>query len=151
MEMTVNDLHGMTRGQLDALFMGSAAGLIPAGDTMGAAIFLPGTKWERPLAAIARYGFWQGKVFDVKKGELLNKIFPFGIQAIKAKVYKALSWVDNKECIVLDYSKTSLLARVVRDEIREVSPGLYLGMVFWGRKKTINFALEIPHPVVSAP
>jgi hypothetical protein len=77
-----------------------------------------------------------------KKGELLNKIFPFGIRAIKA-----LSWVDNKECIVLDYSKTSLLARVIRDEIREVSPGLYLGVIFWGKKKTINFALEMPQPL----
>ena len=99
------------------------------------------------MAAIARYGFWQGKIFDEKKGELLNKIFPFGIRAIKARVYKALSWVDNKECIVLDYSKTSLLARVIRDEIREVSPGLYLGVIFWGKKKTINFALEMPQPL----
>jgi hypothetical protein len=78
---------------------------------------------------------------------LLNKIFPFGIRAIKARIYKAMSWVDNKECIVLDYSETSLLARAVRDEIGEVSPGLYLGVVFWGKKKTINFALETPPPV----
>ena len=145
--MTVNDLHGMTRVRLDALFKNSAAGPIPVGDTRGSALFLPGTKCECPLAAIARLGFWQGKVFDEKSGELLNKILPFGVRAIKARVYKALSWVDNKECIVLDYSKTSLLARVIRDEIREVSPGLYLGVVFWGKKKTINFALEMPQPL----
>ena len=112
-------------------------------------MFLPGTKWGHPLAAVARLGFWQGKVFDEKTGELINKILPFGIRAIKARVYKALSWVDSKECIVLDYSKTSLFARVIRDEIREVSPGLYLGVVFWGKKKTINFALEIPQPFVA--
>ena len=29
--------------------------------------------------------------------------------------------MDQKECIVLDYSETSLLAHWVRDEIREVS------------------------------
>ena len=145
--MTVNDLHGMTRDRLDALFTSSAAGPIPLGDTRGAALFLPGTKLERSLAAIARLGFWQGKVFDEKRGELLNKIFPFGMRAIRAKVYKAPSWMDNKECIVLDYSKTSLLARVIRDEIREVSPRIYLGVVFWGKRKTINFALEIPPSV----
>jgi hypothetical protein len=43
MEMTVNDLHEMTRDRLDALFKSSAAGPIPVGDTKGAAVFLPGT------------------------------------------------------------------------------------------------------------
>src|SRR6185295_14649556 len=38
-------------------------------------------------------------------------------------------------------SKTSLVARKVRDEIREVSPGLYLGKVYWGKKRLIDFAL----------
>ena len=144
MNLTVKDLHAMTQDRLDALFKSSEAGPIPDGDTQGAAIILAGTKWEQPFVAIARYGFWQGKVFDGKKGELINKILPFGIRAIKAKVYKGLSWVDNRECIILDYSQTSLLARVIRDEIREVAPRLYLGVVFWGMKKTINFALELP-------
>ena len=30
--------------------------------------------------------------------------------------------MDNKDCIVLDYSETSLLAHWIRDEIREVAP-----------------------------
>ena len=65
---------------------------------------------------------WQGKVFSREKGDLKNKILPFGIKAVRAKVYKEASWFDGKETIVLDYSKTSFLARKVRDEIREVSP-----------------------------
>jgi hypothetical protein len=36
-----------------------------------------------------------------------------------------------------DYSETSLLARCVRDEIREVADGLYLGRVFWKRRRII--------------
>jgi hypothetical protein len=142
--VTLDDLYGMTQERLDALFKSNGAGPIPEGDTTGAAIVLPGTIWERPMAVIARHGFWQGKVFDGKKGELINKILPFGMRAIRAKVYKGLSWVDGKECIILDYSQTSLLARVIRDEIREVSPRIYLGVVFWGKAKTINFALEVP-------
>ena len=66
---------------------------------------------------------WKGKVFDREKGELKNKILPFGIKAVRAKVYKEASWFDGKETIVLDYSKTSFVARLVRDEIREVAPG----------------------------
>jgi hypothetical protein len=66
------------------------------------------------------------------------------MRAIRAKVYKAPSWVDDKECIVLDYSQTSFLFGRIRDEIREVSPRIYLGIVFTGKTKTINFALEFP-------
>jgi|SRR5579859_3081461 len=144
MSVTLNDLNAMAQSQLDTLFTSSAAGPIPDGDAKGAAIILPGTICQRPLAVFATYGVWQGKVFDTKRGELINKILPFGMRAIRAKVYKAPSWVDNKECIVLDYSQTSFLFGKIRDEIREVSPRIYLGVVFIGKKKTINFALEFP-------
>ena len=51
----------------------------------------------------------------------------------------------NKECIVLDYSETSLLlAHWIRDEIRAVGPGVYLGKVYWSKKRLIDFALEFP-------
>ena len=47
-------------------------------------------------------------MFDAEKGVLRNRILPFGLNAIIAKVYKGDSWLDGKECIVLDYSDTSL-------------------------------------------
>jgi hypothetical protein len=75
---------------------------------------------------------------------LRNKILPFGLNAIIAKVYKAPSWLDNKECIVLDYSETSLVAHWIRDEIREVAPHVYLGKVYWSKKRLIDFALQFP-------
>jgi hypothetical protein len=57
-------------------------------------------------------------------------------------VYIAPSWFDQKPAVILDYSKSSLVAQKVRDEIREVSPGLFLGIVFFGPLKTINFVLQ---------
>ena len=66
------------------------------------------------------------------------------MNAIVAQVYKSPSWFDGKECIVLDYSKTSLLAEHIRDEIRLIGPGFYLGLVYWEKKKTIHFALQFP-------
>jgi hypothetical protein len=69
---------------------------------------------------------------------------PIGLKAIIAKVYKDASWFDGKECIVLDYSQTSLVAHWIRDEIRLVGPGVYLGIVYWSRKKLIDFALKFP-------
>ena len=66
----------------------------------------------------------------------------FGLEAIVAKVYKGESWLDGKECIVLDYSETSLVAQWIRDEIRLIGPGFYLGKVYWGKDRLIDFCLS---------
>ena len=83
-----------------------------------------------------------GKTFDAKKGLLKNRILPFGFNAIIARIYKAPSWLDGKECIVLDYSDTSLVAQWIRDEIRQIGPRLYLGKVYWNQKRLMDFALK---------
>ena len=59
-----------------------------------------------------------------------------------AEVYKGESWFDGKECIVLDYSKTSIVASRIRDEIRQIGQGMYLGIVYWDKKRNIHFALQ---------
>jgi hypothetical protein len=82
-------------------------------------------------------------VFDAEHGFLRNYILPFGLKAIVAKVYYGESWMDQKDCIVIDYSETSLVASRVRDEIRLIQTGLFLGKVYWGRKALIHFTLEV--------
>ena len=47
-----------------------------------------------------------------------------------------------ESCIVLDYSKTSRVAGSVRDEIREIAPGLYIGVVYGERRLPIRFSLS---------
>ena len=144
---TITDPHEflkMSGDQLDEIFRNSAAGNIPQGEGEGVAIIAPGTAVSDEIAWFVNVFTWKGKVFDPVKGELRNKILPLGHKAIVAKVYKDKSWFDQKECIVLDYSKTSLVAHYIRDEIREVSPGVYLGLVYWGQKKLIHFALKFP-------
>ncbi len=135
----------MSGAELDEIFRQSSAGNIPDGEGEGTAIIAPGTAVSDAIAKFVHLFNWKGKVFDAAQGELRNRILPLGHKAIVAKVYKDGSWFDQKECIVLDYSKTSLLAKWIRDEIREVAPGIYLGIVFWGKKKLIHFALEFPH------
>ncbi|MDQ6764621.1 MAG: hypothetical protein M3Z22_00745 [Verrucomicrobiota bacterium] len=146
MAVTVPELFKMSQAQLDDLFTESAVGEIPAGEAKGTAIVAPGTTYSQDIASFINHFAWQGKVFDPKKGVLRNLILPFGLNAIIAKVYKGPSWLDDKECIVLDYSETSLIAQWVRDEIREVAPGVYLGKVYLGKKRLIDFALEFPKP-----
>jgi hypothetical protein len=142
MPLDVNDLLRMSNDELEELFRQSPAGEIRDGDADGTVLMAPGTGVSFVAARILRLIAWQGKVFDRDKGELRNKVGPFGFKLVRAKVYKEPSWFDQKETIVLDYSKTSLLARRIRDEIREVAPGLYLGLVFWGRTKVALFALK---------
>jgi hypothetical protein len=136
------DFLKMSAEQLDEIFRQSPAGKIPEGEGEGVAIVAPGSTVSDNIAKFVNVFTWKGKVFDPKAGQLRNKILPLGHKAIIAKVYKDKSWFDGKEAIILDYSKTSLLAKWIRDEIREVSPGIYLGIVYWGKKKLIHFALK---------
>ena len=61
---------------------------------------------------------------------------------VPARVYKGASRFDDEECIILDYSKTSFIASWVRDEIREISRGVYLGKVYLLGARMPDFVLE---------
>jgi hypothetical protein len=142
MPYDVAKLLTLSQAELDALFTNSPVGNIPDGEAEGTAIIAPGTAFSANIASFVSHFAWQGKVFDAKKGVLKNKILPFGLNAILAKVYKGQSWLDGKECIVLDYSETSVVAQWIRDEIRQIEPGLYLGKVYWDKTRLIDFALK---------
>ena len=142
MAYDVARLLTMSQSELDTLFTESPVGSIPDGEAEGTAIVAPGTTFSPTIAQFVSHFAWQGKVFDAKKGVLKNKILPFALNAIIAKVYKGPSWLDGKECIVLDYSDTSIIAQWIRDEIREIEPKLYLGKVYWDKTRLIDFALK---------
>ena len=142
MAYDANQLLAMSQSELDDLFRASPAGPIPNGSAEGTAIIAAGTKYSMPIAQVINHFGWQGKVFDAEKGVLKNRLLAFGFEAIVARVDKTPSWLDNKECIVLDYSETSLLAHYVRDEIRLIGPGFYLGKVYWAKDRLIDFCLQ---------
>ena len=144
MAFTSEQLLAMSQTELDELFSKSPTGDIPNGEAHGTAIIAAGTKFSPEIAALINIFTWQGKTFDAAHGTLTNRILALGLNAIVAQVYKTESWFDGKECIVLDYSKTSLLAKHIRDEIRQIGPGMYLGIVYWDKKRTIHFVLQFP-------
>ncbi|MHC9296707.1 hypothetical protein ACRCUN_29940 [Mycobacterium sp. LTG2003] len=131
-----------SNSMLDSLFRQSPAGPIPDGDTSGTLLAWPGTWLAKPLALLVRVIVWQGKVLDRREAVLRNKVTPFGLRLVKARLSVADSWVDGGDCVLIDYSKTSWLARMVRDEIRLVSPGLYLGVVWLWRKRVGWFVIR---------
>ena len=135
-------LMKMSGPELDALFSASPPGDIPNGEGKGTAIIAPGTTYTVAIAQLINSFAWQGKIFDAEKGVLKKLILPFGLSAVIAKIYKGTSWFDEKECIVLDYSETSLVAHWIRDEIRLIQPRTYLGKVYWERSRLFHFLLE---------
>ena len=135
-------LMQMSQAELDSLFEASPAGPIPDGQATGTAIIAPGTVFSPEIAKVVSLFVWEGKTFDGKRGVLTNRLLHYGLNAIVAEVYTDASWLDGNECIVLDYSKTSLAAHWIRDEIRLIGPNFYLGVVYWGQKKLIDFCLE---------
>ncbi len=145
---TTRLLH-MTAAQLDERFRQGVAEPIPDGESYGTMIVRlgTGTRYARFMAVILRVGLWQGKIFYPEQGILYNKVSPLRIKAEKARVYQEASWLDGRESIIVDYATTaSFASRWIRDEIRMVAPGLYLGIAY--RRKTrqplVYFLLEFP-------
>jgi hypothetical protein len=144
MPITVTELSRMTPDEVDQVFRRGEVGQIPDGQADGTAIFWPGNPAEPLIERVVQNFAWQGKVVNAASRDLKNRILPIGLRAIAADVYTGSSWFDGADCIVLDYSKRSFVAKWVRDEIRRVAPGLYLGLVFLGRMRLIYFTLQFP-------
>jgi hypothetical protein len=149
-DASFSGLLGKTQAELDDIFKNKPAGPIPSGNAEGEAIVCPGTFWSRLIARFVHDLAWQGKVFTPNPNgdgaTLENKLTALSVHGIVARVYYTSSWIDGKECIVLDYSMTSLLARKIRDEIRLIDPTrkIYLGKVWWGETRLVDFALKFP-------
>jgi hypothetical protein len=71
---------------------------------------------------------WQGKVFDGSGAGAVNRFF--GLPVVRARVYQDRSWLDGAPSLVLDYSQTSRIYAANRDEVRQVAPGLFLGLMY---------------------
>src|SRR3954470_4292344 len=142
--VTESTLLAMSNRALDELFRSSPSGPAPNGNMRGTLVAFSGTPLAKPLAALAYLLGWQGKVVNSRRGTLVNKITPLHLRAIKALVSVDDSWVDGSPCVLIDYSRTSFVARAVRDEIRLVGPQLYLGVIWLRRRRIGWFALREP-------
>ena len=130
------------RPELARLFSSGRVGAIPDGHGRGTVLLGTGGLTAQVAARLSYALAWRGKMVSARTARLLNILTPLQIEAIEAVIYKQDSWYDGAPCIVLDYSKTSFAARWIRDEIREIAPGVFLGIVFWGRRHVLDFALD---------
>ncbi len=143
--VTLDELFGMTPAQIENVYRQGTAVAIPPGRVRGTALLAPGTRRARIVSRSARL-LWQGKVFEAGEATAVNRFF--GMRVIRGQLYEGPSWLDGRPSLVLDYSQTSRIYADNRDEIRQVAPGLFLGLMY---NRTTSppelqmyFALETP-------
>ncbi len=125
--MNASSLVQMSGPELDALYrQGSVVGL-PAGRVRGTALLAPGTRRNGMMAASTRL-VWQGKIIDPANAVATNRFF--GLPVVRGQLYEGPSWLDGAPSLILDYSRTSKVYARNRDEIRQIAPGLFLGLMY---------------------
>ena len=142
-QLTLDCLTQLSWPELECLYRQAGPGTIPEGYTPGRAIYCPDSRFAGVRSRVTG-ALWHGKVFDGCEGTLVNQWL--GFRAIKARVYCGPSWLDGRPSIIMDYGETSHVWKDVRDEVREVAPGLYLGRMYrrkpCGPEFQYYFALE---------
>jgi hypothetical protein len=169
-ELRVEDLTAFDTERIDELYAGLTAGVMPDGDY--AATVLEGeVDGRRVLAdlafklgipvgaeALRRLGveLWSGRSFQKADGIARMTTAAWGTK-FPARMYCGQSFADPKrESIVVDWSRSEGLpgydARVdwlpgrtglaLRDELRQLRPGVYLGRAFMGRRLVLSFVLQ---------
>jgi hypothetical protein len=121
--LTACQLEAMSRCELEELYRRSP----PAS---GLHCFHSGKAFKKKGCGISRGSslLWKGKVFE---GCVMINRWCLGLEGVRAQVSEGCSWLDGNPSLILDYRGSSkLIWRNARDEVREVGPGLYLGIMY---------------------
>ncbi|NHC14184.1 hypothetical protein [Motilibacter deserti] len=129
--------------QLAQIYTAAEHRPLPDGRADGIFLWAAGTRAARPVARLVSLA-WRGKVVDNARCRVVNRVTPMGLLAVRAALDSGPSRADGRTSVVLDYSRTSLVARPVRDELRLVAPGLYLGAAYLWRRRVAWFTLRFP-------
>lgn len=125
---TLDNLACRSWCELEAIYRAASPGNAPCGFFRGRTVYRKSEHLSGPREAITNFA-WQGKHFT--DGALINQFR--GLKLIRAEVGPGDSWLDGRPAHILDYRDTSVLWRDVRDEMREVSPGVYVGAMYLHR------------------
>ncbi len=113
-----------TDRQQDQIYNGARPGDVPTGVTDG---------WvaRPPFIQVIAPAFWIGKTFYTgpNGGTLTNRITPQNIPGWPANVYVGPGRMDGRPAWLIDYAPS--ITPQILDEIREVSPGVWLGYSWW--------------------
>jgi hypothetical protein len=136
--VSVEQLLSLSEPQLLWVYRGGSVVGLPPGKVRGTPLLATGSPRARLVSRGARL-LWQGKVVDDDAGGAVNRFA--GLRMIRGELYQAPSWLDGSPTLVLDYQRTSHVYARYRDEIRQVAPGLYLGLMFDRRTSPPTLAM----------
>ena len=123
---TPEQLLRLSEPQLLEIYRNSESGPFLSGYVPGTMIFKPGTALTVPTSKVVHATVWQGKYFHDDR--MTNRTF--GLRAVTTPVELGVSYVDGRPSLVFDYATSRpFFVRRYRDEVREVSPGVYLGIM----------------------
>jgi len=116
-------LRGATPCGWEALFCQGSLGCTPLGPTRGTVLYADGKHpW---LKAHMQGVVWKGKTFH-GDGTFTNRWLG-GVSAVSAGICVEPSWLDGQPCFVMQYAPDAPVFGNVRDELREIAPGTWLG------------------------
>jgi hypothetical protein len=127
--LTLDSLVRMSRCELESLYCRACPAPMLDGCYRGKSIRWAGSCLAVPDSKLTGC-LWKGKHFDSCSGTLVNQ-WCGGVEKVHANVYCGESWLDGKPSLIMDYRGSSpVVWHNGRDELREICPGLYLGVMF---------------------
>jgi hypothetical protein len=146
--LCMEQLAALSWCDLEQLYRHAVPGTIPSGYARGRAVYCPCAPLT-PMRSKMSQALWHGKYFCPAEGMLINQ-WCLGAQAVRARLCVGDSWLDGKPSILMDYRGMAHVWKDVRDEIREVAPGLYLGLMYRCKngqtRMKMFFVLEMTTP-----
>jgi len=121
------DLKKFSHCELARLFDQATVSAIPTGDFDGALLQVCDAKFPR-LRVWGSNFTWRGKVIFCD-AHFINRWIG-GHKWIESHFEIGPSWWDGKPAIVGDYAPGTPVFGNTRDELRELGPGLYLGVIY---------------------
>ncbi len=118
----------------DELFRNGTATGEPCGKTRGTVLLADGPMPR--LKARMQNLAWKGKTFP-GDGTMVNR-WPAGIEAVTATTEMGTSLFDGQPCLVMQYAPDAPVFPGVRDELREIAPGTWLGRNYEGATGTFK-------------
>jgi hypothetical protein len=137
----LDDLLSLAPDALLELYRGASVPELGGihGDLRGRMLAIPSL--PEPLAAAPRafasssFFPWRGKSFQplgAEQGEGINRVFSDRLRLFRFTTFVGKSRAGDFDAVQLDYdhAENPFFIRAIKDEIRELSPGLYLGQAW---------------------
>jgi hypothetical protein len=148
----LDELLGLSASSLSDLYADARVPRLDrvSGALEGRMLAWPGVRgaparFLRAFAASSRFP-WRGKSFAPRGGsggEGINRVFVDRLRLFRFETYIARSRAGDFDALQLDYDlpENPWFIRRIKDEMRELRPGLWLGQAYWHTARSDRLVL----------